>query len=335
MLKKVKFFIVISVLVMLLIGAGWFLDKSWNNFKAKVDQIDSLKEENAELRNEVAGQRLDINRISNRFWRPPQTINFAGANVPLEKWDVRERFERDFYIPLYNWSQLVLYWKRMPRYFPAAEEKFARHKIPKQLVYMAIAESALLPRAASSKGAVGIWQFIGKTGRRFNLKNNNWLDERANFDKATDAAAEYLELLNKEMKGDWFLTLAAYNCGEGAVHKRMKDQGVDNFFQLALPQETEQYVFKIIALSIILGHPERYGFQIPKEELYKPIPTEKIPVVINTPTKLASLAKQYGSYYREIKQLNPEIKPDILPKGKYWITIPKKQTQEIRMAKNQ
>jgi hypothetical protein len=326
----------LSVLLIFFGGISWLAVKSWNNFTSEfMGKFNSIKEENTELRNEVAGLQLDINRMSNRFWKLPSVVYFAGSRVPLEKWDVKERLEREFCPTLGDTGQNTLYLKRMARYFPAAKKKFNLYKIPEQLVYMAIAESALLPRAASSKGAVGIWQFIGKTGQRFKLKSNNQLDERANFEKATDAAVDYLKVLNREMKGDWFLTLAAYNCGEGAVHKRMKEQEVNNFFQLALPQETERYVFKIIALSIILGHPKEYGFQIPSEELYKPIPTERIPIVINFPTKIANLAKQYDSHYREIKQLNPELKTNILPKGKYWITVPKKPIEEIQMAKNQ
>ena len=163
--------------------------------------------------------------------------------------------------------------KRGARYFPYITRQLKEAGMPEDLKYLAVAESALLRGVRSPAGAVGAWQFMPFTARRYGLRVDRWIDERRNFGKSTVAALAYLRELHDEF-GSWTLAMAAYNCGETRVRKTIEEQGRRNYYELHLPRETMRYIFRIISAKIILQNPKKYGYDLPPERLYGPVPAE-------------------------------------------------------------
>jgi soluble lytic murein transglycosylase-like protein len=261
----------------------------------------------------------------------PPRLEFAGEAVPLRRWDVAERLEREFLLSLGNPAQVVLWLKRSARYFPYIEGELARAGLPEDLKYVAVIESALLPGAYSRASALGIWQFIASTARRYGLAVTSGWDERRNPERATAAALAYLRELRRRF-GDWPLALAAYNAGETRVEQALRHQGVSSYYQLALPEETERYVFRALAAKLILTEPERYGLAVPPEQRYGPYDADLVEVELRDRVAVAELARQAGSFYRELKLLNPEIVDDWLGRGRYTLRVPKGHGPALRAA---
>jgi len=149
--------------------------------------------------------------------------------------------------------------RRSGRYLPSLIRYFREENLPEDLVYVALVESGFNPRNRSSKEAVGLFQFMMSTGEKVGLKNNNWIDERRDPNKAAGAAVRHLKDLYREF-GDWDLALASYNAGSGRVWKAIRNQGTRDYWQMVLPPETEAYVPKFYAALVISREPELYGF---------------------------------------------------------------------------
>jgi hypothetical protein len=139
--------------------------------------------------------------------------------------------------------------------------------------------------------------------------------------KSTDAAISYLKLLYDQF-GKWTLAMAAYNCGEDRVREEIAQQGENDYYRLSLPQETERYIFRILAAKIILSNPGRYGFYLPEQEAYPVIETELVILQLPQPVPLREIAKACGSYFKELRELNPEIQGHTLPAGIHYLKIP-------------
>src|SRR5687767_13543978 len=159
------------------------------------------------------------------------------------------------------------YMERMDTYAPMISAKLAQRDMPQDLIYLAMIESGFNPTAQSPAKASGLWQFIGETGRRYGLTVNRKVDERNNPARATDAALSYLADLHERF-GSWYLAAAAYNTGENRVGRIMREvtgreRGTDqDYYRIAnrLPQETRDYVPKLIAAARIAKEPAKYGF---------------------------------------------------------------------------
>jgi membrane-bound lytic murein transglycosylase D len=162
------------------------------------------------------------------------------------------------------------YLERMDKYAPMISAKLAQREMPQDLIYLAMIESGFNPKAQSPAKASGLWQFIGETGRRYGLTINRRVDERNNPARATDAALSYLADLHERF-GSWYLAAAAYNTGENRVGRIMREvtgreRGTDqDYYRIAnrLPQETRDYVPKLIAAARIAKEPAKYGFPPP------------------------------------------------------------------------
>ncbi|RKZ30699.1 hypothetical protein DRQ36_04610 [bacterium] len=191
--------------------------------------------------------------------------------------------------------------RRSGRYLPMIKEIFESRGLPTDLAYLPLIESGFSPGAYSWAHAVGMWQFVKSTGRIFGLKVNWWLDERRDVEKSTIAAADYYESLYKKF-GDWELCLAAYNCGDGRIKRAIEKQRTDNYWEMDLPTETENYVPLFMAALIIAKNPEAYGFDI---EPYPPYEFETIKV--DEPTNLEIIAQCTDTSLSFIQELNPEI----------------------------
>ncbi|MBI2562309.1 MAG: LysM peptidoglycan-binding domain-containing protein [candidate division NC10 bacterium] len=195
---------------------------------------------------ELEEDRLRLTRALLTF-EVPAALDFAAEAVPLDRWDVRERLEREVLLSLQQRGQVILWLKRAARYFPYIEEALRGAGLP---------------------------------------------DE------------------------------AAYNSGEARVRTAMSRQKVRSYFQLALPKETERYVFRAYAARLILSEPERYGFHIPDEALYRPPAGDRVQVRVRHHLTVMRIAEAAGSFYREVKLLNPAITGDALPAGTFLINLP-------------
>tara|TARA_B100000749_G_scaffold279661_1_gene273057 strand:- start:43007 stop:43975 length:969 start_codon:yes stop_codon:yes gene_type:complete len=213
---------------------------------------------------------------------------------------------------------------RSHRYLPKMRRIMKAKGLPLDLSYIALIESGLTANAISSAKAVGYWQFMLATGKRYGLKHNWWLDERRDFYKSTEAAAEYLADLYK-MFGSWYLTAAAYNMGENRLKRLIKKYNTKNFWKLSeqkdFPKETREYIPKLIATVLIAKVPQLYGFKNVKR--MKPYEYEYF--FAPGGTDLVNLATFMGFTRKHIQRLNPSLIRGFIPsqeKG-YWIRIPK------------
>jgi membrane-bound lytic murein transglycosylase D len=269
----------------------------------------------------------EIKREGERFFlssfKLPDKLTFAGQTVPLDNWQVRERIEYEFYQFLEDQGESIILAKRTGRCFPPAEKQLAEAGLPDDLKYMLLVESKCVAAAYSRAKASGPWQFIGSTGRRYQLKSDAVRDERRNLEMSTEAAIKYLRYLKDFQHGDWFLAMASYNAGEDRVRKLLKEQKVTDYWKMHGPRETMRYVPRIIAAKEIYSQPEKY-LGLTKKDLYTPVETETVTINIKEAQRaLTSVAEEYGTYYLELRMLNPEFKKDVLPRGTYQIKVPR------------
>lgn len=240
----------------------------------------------------------------------PDSMFFCGEKIPLENPEIRKRMEREFYLNLQSDGQILLYLKRSGEYFYSFEQILKDESAPDDLKYLAVAESALF-MSQSSKGAVGIWQFIPETARRYGLKVNEFVDERRNPEKSTRAAIKYLKS-GKERFGSWALSATAYNMGEGATDDDLNFQQQSNFYDLYVNEESSRYVFRIAAIKEIMSNADKYGFNLKPEDYYKPRVT-KVVQLDSAVENLSKWAILNSSTYKNIKLQNPWILKDLYP----------------------
>jgi hypothetical protein len=250
------------------------------------------------------------------------TLDFCGEKVPLEKQEVRERFEKEFLLSLWDRPQVILWLKRSRRYLPIIEHAFQKSGLPQDLKYMAIAESALRPHVSSTKGAIGFWQFMAPTGRTYGLTINRYRDERRNIAISTKAAIRYFKALYETFES-WTLAAAAFNCGEYRLAAAIEEQDVRNYYDLYLPLETERYVFRVLAAKLILSDPEKYGFHLEDSSYYPPIEADEVSFQVPDETPIRIIAKAAHTHFKVIKSLNPELRGTFMPKGHHRIQVPK------------
>ncbi len=254
----------------------------------------------------------------------PEELDFCGERVPMEIEEVKERAYRELYLLMDDPGQIMLYFKRSGRYFPMYERIFRETNMPNDLKYLSVAESALY-QSTSRAGAVGLWQFMRGTAREYGMHVSNYVDERRNPEKSTYAAMKYLKNAY-EKSGSWALAAAGYNMGMGGVNSAMNFH-VDavDYYDLFLNSETSRYLFRIVIIKEIMSNPERYGFQIDYNDLYKPYKTKTVEWN-GSIDNLAVWASQRGTTYKDVKILNPWIlKRSLRPPlsgQKYEILIP-------------
>jgi membrane-bound lytic murein transglycosylase D len=211
--------------------------------------------------------------------------------------------------------------RRSGQYMKLARKIFAEEGVPLDITWLGQVESAWKPKAVSWASASGLWQFVPSTGRRFNLKQNAYIDERNSYEQATRASARYLKWLSQRYNGNWELAIAAYNTGEGNIDRAISRAGTANFWTIYpyIAQETRNYVPNILAVILIAKNPEKYGFKG-----IKPEPAMSYDVVqVPTATSLQLVADATDSNVDYIRSLNPELKRDITPRGdSYNVRIP-------------
>lgn len=246
-----------------------------------------------------------------------------GASLPremnhrVEKWvqrfrtDLRPEFER--------------LRKREGIYADMIREKLYARDLPQELVYLAMMESGLSPWAVSRASAVGVWQFMGPTAQQYGLRVDEWVDERRDPVRATDAALDYLQHL-RERFGSWYLAAAAYNAGPSRVERvlnryaegRRGEEGLYWEVLEHLPFETREYVPRLLAATHLAEHAELYGFQVEAADAYA---YDRVFVPGGTP--LARVARSVGSSPAAIRELNPHLVRGVTPPDElYPVRVP-------------
>ncbi len=252
----------------------------------------------------------------------PKEANFAGEKVPLEIPDVRERLDRELLINAYYQGSNLYNMKLAARWLPVIEPILQKNGIPDDFKYLCLAESGY-QQVVSKSNAVGFWQFLAETGKRFGLEINDEVDERYQVEKATEAACRYFIAADSQF-GSWTLVAASYNCGTAGLAKFMNAQQQKNYYDLYLPDETMRYVFRILALKEIYTHPKRYGFLLASSDLY-PTFAYKTVDVSDPIEDLAQFAIDQGTTYKMLKVYNPWLRAKQLKNLKhktYSIKIP-------------
>ncbi len=195
--------------------------------------------------------------------------------------------------------------KRASNYLFMVVAELERRRMPTELALLPFVESAYVNTARSHAAAAGMWQFIPSTGRLYGLKQRRGYDGRMDSFEATRAALDYLQKLNRDFNGDWFLSLAAYNAGEGRVQRaidynRRKGRPT-NYWSLLLPKETKEYVPRLLAYKEIIHHPERYGIRLPRVTSRPAL----VPVWVNKVIDLRKVAREAGLPTYTLTALNP------------------------------
>jgi membrane-bound lytic murein transglycosylase D len=255
------------------------------------------------------------------FYPTPTNMDLCGEPVPLHSQDVFERFDKEFTIIVYNHAQVYLWLKRMERYFPWIEERLRRYGLPDDLKYVVIAESDLVPNVASNKGAAGPWQFMPSTGSSYGLQQRGSFDGRYDFERSTEGALRLLEDLRKR-HNSWAIAIAAYNCGDKRIFEEARAQRVTDYYHMKLPQETERYVFRILAIKAVLGNPGQYGYSLPKGQGYPEHRLDRVTISLSSPLPIQTAAENAGITFREFKRLNPTFRSDSIPAGTFEIKLP-------------
>lgn len=257
----------------------------------------------------------------------PLSIDFAGQKIDLDRVDMFERLDRELTSMTYTHGNTLLLLKRANRYFPELTPILKKNGVPLDMIYLACIESTLNPRAYSSAKAAGLWQFIPETAKQYGLEVNEWVDERYNTEKATDAACRYLKKAYQKY-GNWESVAASYNGGMGRISSELSKQLASSAFDLYLVEETSRYMFRILAAKLIMESPAAYGFRLDRHQLYQPIECDEVEVsepVEDWPT----WAKEHGISFYQLREANPWIRSKTLPNksGKtYSVKIPKKES---------
>jgi len=232
----------------------------------------------------------------------PRSIEFSGEKISLNENDLKERLDRELLVNVYWQSNMFLMIKRSNKYFPIIEKILKEEGVPNDFKYLAVIESGL-QNVRSPKGAKGIWQIMYNTGRELGLEVNSNVDERYNLELSTRAACKYL-MKAKEKLGSWTLAAASYNRGISGIRRKLAVQQVDNYYDLLLGTETKRYMFRVLAMKMILTDPSNYGYNYNEKDLYKfeKVKNFKVDTAI---TNLARFSKQMGINYKILKIHNP------------------------------
>jgi len=269
----------------------------------------------------IAISFVELHSNADSLWENPEKLKFNSSTrfvrpTPAKRGDVVT-----FEYPV-EYNRRVQFWisyfqndgkkvfqnwlSRSKKYMPAIKRILKQERLPTDLAYIAMIESGLVPHAVSPANAVGPWQFINETGKRFGLKTNWWLDERRDIEKSTRAAAKYLKELYS-MFNCWNLAAAGYNAGENKIARLVEKHQTKSFWKLAkygaIPSETQNYIPKLMATLLIAKAPALYGFR----EINYQEPLEYDFYNVPGGTRLDYLSSQIGWPRQTLRELNPEL----------------------------
>lgn len=255
----------------------------------------------------------------------PSSTNFAGQTISLERYDMRERFDREQIVIAYNHSTSFLIIKRANRYFPIIEPILKENGVPDDFKYLAVIESNLDPRAISGAQAAGLWQLMPKTAQQFGLEVNDEIDERYHLEKSTAAACKYFKSAFAKYK-NWTTVAASYNAGMGRISGEKENQQVGEAFDMLLNPETSRYIFRILAMKQFLENPKAFGYTIGHDQFYQTITTKSVTIKTSV-ADWTVWAAQYKISYSQLKDFNIWLRDRQLKnptRKEYVLQIPEK-----------
>lgn len=272
---------------------------------------------------------------SNKTYKLPEIVTFAGEKMPLENFDTRESLEREILTSAYRHSSTILIIKRANRYLPVIEKILKKNDIPDDFKYLVAAESEY-SNMISPAGATGFWQIMPETGKEQGMEINSVVDERYDVEKSTQFACDYFRK-SYEKFGSWTLAAASYNGGRAAIEEQIGIQNQNNYYDLLLSDETARYIFRSVAYKLVISDPESYGFTISGDDLYPVLKYREVEVD-SAVTDFSRFAEQFGTNYKLLKLLNPWLrKPFLTPKPNkvYTIKIPTEGMRNSEQPENE
>jgi membrane-bound lytic murein transglycosylase D len=314
-------------------------DKLWQ--KGDIEEtLDTLDEAYALLLDAngdaaIAQEKDDLRllisqRILTVYSSKRTVLNGKNSEIPLIMNSDVEKEIRSFQGIERN--NFIAAYQRSGMYRPAIVKALKKAGIPEEFLWLPLVESWFKINAYSRARALGLWQFIPSTGYKFGLSRDEWIDERMDVQKSTQAAIAYLKELHN-MFGDWLTVLAAYNCGEGRVLRVISRQHInylDGFWDLyrQLPHETARYVPRLLATLHIVKNPQKYGFDLSTTE--KPINFETVKV--DKVMKLKDIAEKIEVQEESLNLLNPELRYKTTPDHDYNLKIPEKSLEKFNLV---
>jgi membrane-bound lytic murein transglycosylase D len=267
-------------------------------------------------------------RIVEVYASRKKVISGSQNEIPLII-NKQVQYEIDLYTKGKLRNHFIASYRRSGKYRPMILNMLKREGLPQEFSWLPFIESGFRVRALSKARALGLWQFIPSTGHKFGLSRNRYIDERMNPEKSTLAAINYLKELHSHF-GDWSTALAAYNCGENRVLNQIRKQKInylDNFWDLYghLPRETARYVPKFFAVLHIVKNLEKYGLD--KISIDSPIKYEFL--TVTKKNQIEEIAQLTGINRKVLEELNPELRRNIVPGGKYRLKIPAGTMQSL------
>ena len=260
----------------------------------------------------------------------PKYVVFAGDTVRFDRHDLYERMDREMIAFTYMHSNSVLMLRRSKRIFSLVVPILKKNGIPEDLKYLMAIESNLDPKAVSTAGAAGLWQFMKGTAQEFGLEVNTEVDERFHIEKETEAACRYLK--NAYAKyGDWLTVAASYNAGQGGISRRREEQKQDSALDLWMPEETSRYIFRILAAKRFFLSPASFGFENAANERYPEIAVREIVTVGGPVESWADFAIEHGTTYYQLRLANLWIRDMKLTNKKnrlYRVIIPEETRRD-------
>lgn len=235
----------------------------------------------------------------------PGEVFLFGERVPLENFEVYERLDRELVVNTYWHSSTILALKRAARWFPVIEPILKKNNVPVDFKYLAVVESNL-ENVVSPTGATGFWQFIKSAATEYGLEVNEEVDERYHVEKSTEAACQYIKDAYSKF-GSWTLAAASYNAGMNGISKWSSIQKTNNYYNLTLGIETSRYIARVAAIKIIMENPQKYGYYLNENDLYKPLKFTEV-ILDSSVTDFADYAALLGINYKTLKLYNPWLR---------------------------
>ncbi len=256
----------------------------------------------------------------------PKMIVFAGDTIRFDRQDIYERMDRELISFTYMHTNSTLMLKRSKRIFAKVVPILRANGVPEDLKYLMAIESNFDPKALSSAGAAGLWQFTKSTAKEYGLEVSSEVDERYHIEKETVAACKYL-LKAYDKYGDWMTVAASYNGGQNGISKRIENQRQRKAMDLWLVEETSRYMFRILAAKMLFEDPTSFGFYVREKDKYPVEPKPKETVSVSGPIEnLVDFAEEHGIRYATLKGANLWLRDSKLTNkaGKtYEIVIPR------------
>lgn len=259
--------------------------------------------------------------------RVPKTMHFADRDVDLDRVDMYERLDRELISFTFGQTNTLLTIKRANRYAPGIVKILREQGVPDDLVYLAAIESHYDNTAVSSAKAAGMWQFMPSTAKEYGLEVNDYVDERLDYEKATVAACRYFKRAYAKYKC-WLTVAAAYNAGMGRISKSLDAQDVEHALDLYLNKETSRYIFRLLAMKLMLENPANYGYSLRADQLYQPLDCNEF-IVTDSVDDWVQWSKDHNITYSLLREYNPWIRSTSLPNQShksYVVKIPKEKS---------